>query len=868
MKKSISPSVLPMCLLTLIFSPVNSPGQSPPGTFWEDDDPATRAVVIGISDYQHPNIPDLQFAHRDAEAFAGWLSSGAGSAGAGASVQTLLNEQATTGQIVAALDGLISASKAGDVAIIYFSGHGDVERVTKFQRGYWLTYDSPPAAYAAGAFSLVFLQDIITTLAEAGVQVVVISDACRAGKLAGSEFGGAQATTAALSQQFANEIKILSCQPNEFSLEGLQWGGGRGCFSYHLLDALYGMADANADGAVNLLELGRYLEDRVPAETAPHPQIPMALGNRSALLATVDAETLAQWQKQKTGDALAFHKIDSKGLEDLVLAKADTGILEMYHAFMAALETGNLMSLDSSDGPTADDYYKLLIKEPAIAELHGLMTRNFAAALMDEGQQLLNRLVMGDLKAWEILENELGISHRQIAAKYHRAAGLLGEKHYYYKRLKANAIYFDTYDLYNLDIPFDSIWALDIEGTRKAHLLDPTAPHMLMNLTYLLPIDSIDYYIERLEELAPNWSFWHNIVAKTYKENGLEDKAIQFYQRSISLDSSNLVALTNISRLLDSQGRSEEATNYRAMAIRVGLERAGKEPASLACEEWQSLAGAFYAERRYRNAEWTVLQNDRFNPNVFAVYERSWQIYSDMGKYEEALKRIMLYHDHYGKSGLENWIGNIYFISGEWGHAERYYMDGTLDSLTYEGNFDANRLSLAMLYKKTGKLAQARTVLNAIENKEAEYFFELAEILRLEGQGEEANSLYDSLLNRLDITFQKNNISSQPNYWHQIIALHRIGKTAEMKQAIETANKALQGDRWHHFRMACAYAQTGQVKEAFRQLDLSEKAGWHPNSVLWIQGTVYDPLLDPLRPLSKFRSWEKRWSPPYEDLSK
>ncbi|MBK9017573.1 MAG: hypothetical protein IPM82_27970, partial [Saprospiraceae bacterium] len=30
----------------------------------------------------------------------------------------------------------------------------------------------------------------------------------------------------------ANEVKILSCQPSRFSLEGEQWGGGRGnCFS-------------------------------------------------------------------------------------------------------------------------------------------------------------------------------------------------------------------------------------------------------------------------------------------------------------------------------------------------------------------------------------------------------------------------------------------------------------------------------------------------------------------------------------------------------------------------------------------------------------------------------------------------------------
>ena len=39
---------------------------------------ATYAVVIGISDYQDPQIPDLRFADKDAEAFANFLHSPAG----------------------------------------------------------------------------------------------------------------------------------------------------------------------------------------------------------------------------------------------------------------------------------------------------------------------------------------------------------------------------------------------------------------------------------------------------------------------------------------------------------------------------------------------------------------------------------------------------------------------------------------------------------------------------------------------------------------------------------------------------------------------------------------------------------------------
>ena len=40
----------------------------------------TYAVVIGISDYQDKDIPDLRFADKDAEAFANFLRSPAGGA--------------------------------------------------------------------------------------------------------------------------------------------------------------------------------------------------------------------------------------------------------------------------------------------------------------------------------------------------------------------------------------------------------------------------------------------------------------------------------------------------------------------------------------------------------------------------------------------------------------------------------------------------------------------------------------------------------------------------------------------------------------------------------------------------------------------
>ncbi|MBK8956484.1 MAG: hypothetical protein IPM34_13150 [Saprospiraceae bacterium] len=128
---------------------------------------------------------------------------------------------------------------------------------------------------AGGAFQVHMLQEVITTLSTKNKsKVLIIADACRSGKLAGHAVDGSQTTNANLARQFSNEVKILSCQPNEFSIEGEQWGGGRGVFSYHLINAMYGLADHNADNWLTLNEIGRYLDDRIPVEASPLSQNP------------------------------------------------------------------------------------------------------------------------------------------------------------------------------------------------------------------------------------------------------------------------------------------------------------------------------------------------------------------------------------------------------------------------------------------------------------------------------------------------------------------------------------------------------------------------------------------------------------------
>jgi hypothetical protein len=69
------------------------------------------------------------------------------------------------GQFAAALDWLWEVSKEGDLAIIYFSGHGDVEKKSIHPAmEYLLCWDAPSRVYmGGGAFALPMFQDVVTT---------------------------------------------------------------------------------------------------------------------------------------------------------------------------------------------------------------------------------------------------------------------------------------------------------------------------------------------------------------------------------------------------------------------------------------------------------------------------------------------------------------------------------------------------------------------------------------------------------------------------------------------------------------------------------------------------------------------------------
>ncbi|MBK7305036.1 MAG: hypothetical protein IPI90_17800 [Saprospiraceae bacterium] len=505
-----------LCFFSILYSQSvkqNSKGVSPIGNneLQNSIHKNTYAVVVGISDYQDKDIPDLRFADKDAEAFA------------------------------------------------YFSGHGDVEGKKISQPGFLLAWDAPSRVYmGGGTYSLSFLQEVVTTLTvQSKAKVLVITDACHAGKLAGSQIGGAQLTTANLAKQYANEMKILSCQPNEFSLEGPQWGGGRGVFSYHLVEGLFGLADRNNDGQITLGEIDRYLEDHVTGEAAPQSQVPILLGNKTDRIATVNASILAELKRNKTGSMQVFASTDSRGFEEEMLSKVDTSIRDIYKNFkLAVLEKRFL----EPAGNCAEDYYTLLIQVEALLPLRGIMKRNYAAALQDDAQQVINDWIKIGGDHFTLSRIKQIEKYKNYPSLLNRAAALLGSEHYFYKPLIARKYFFEAYLLRMINpVNFDEELGKKVLNMLRTSLFyDSDFPQTfwLMSITHaynLWKSDSANYYALKAVSLAPTWALPFNDLANFHNHISLQDsKVYELLNQARAIDSNMVSTSFNRPKLLDS----------------------------------------------------------------------------------------------------------------------------------------------------------------------------------------------------------------------------------------------------------------------------------------------------------------------------
>ncbi len=505
----------------------------------------TYALVIGIAKYLE--IDSLQYADDDALAVYEFFRSPSGGSLDDDHVHVLLNENVTNFNMIEELRWLKSKLHRGDNCFIYFSGHGDNDDDTYDKYGFLLTYDTPKGVYMAGAFNISYLQSYVKTFSANGAKVVLVTDACHSGNLAGNSINGTAIAAAALEQQFGDEIKILSCQPNEFSYEDEQWGGGRSVFSWYFVRGLMGLADGNADGKVSVKEIRRYLEDHVPEDVSPEAQNPIVNGPIDFILAEVNPDILAELKKEEeTGIMLAMTELNSKGFEDRILEQSDTTTKLNYTLFKQSLKDERLTTPDSD---CAYYYYNLLKQDTSISSIYGLLTRNFAAKLQNQSQLFLNRYLKGDSLKMDVYDV------KQIANYLQLSADLLGPDHILYTSIKARELFFSgMYEEYSpYMVSQKEAYRKAISFYKKSLELDDHAPHVYneMGSIYidLDEIDSAKMLYRNALKYAPRWTYPIFNLGLSFDLTNEADSALFYYQKTVKVDSnyiSGWIGMSNI----------------------------------------------------------------------------------------------------------------------------------------------------------------------------------------------------------------------------------------------------------------------------------------------------------------------------------
>jgi sulfatase modifying factor 1 len=230
------------------------------------------ALIIGISQYANPSL-NLNAAAADAQALARLLGDPEIAAYKPENVRLLVDDQATRKNIISALGTwLKNRVTADDSVVIFYSGHGALGNGNE---AYWVTYDADTEDLAASAISNKEISSAIAALP--AKRKITLIDSCY------SE-ATAKKYRAVVPANVFDELKgtgVVTITASTGAQKSVEVEG-HGAFTYHLLEAMQGKADKNANGVVELDEIWTYLNERVQktAADAGNRQTPVLMAER------------------------------------------------------------------------------------------------------------------------------------------------------------------------------------------------------------------------------------------------------------------------------------------------------------------------------------------------------------------------------------------------------------------------------------------------------------------------------------------------------------------------------------------------------------------------------------------------------------
>ena len=225
--------------------------------------PDAVAVIIGNRDYEG-SIPDVDYAHNDAGAVKKFVTHLLGydpenvidlrDATQAKLQATFGNERSHQGKLWSYLD-----AKGGSDVVIYYSGHGVPG--LRDGRGYLLPTDADPDHPEINGYPLDTLYANLEKLEARSITILI--DACFSGE---SHKGMLirSASPILVTQKDIHKapkrVVVLTAASGD-QLASWDETAKHGLFTRYFLEAVYGAADADKDGAVSLDEVKTYLDD-------------------------------------------------------------------------------------------------------------------------------------------------------------------------------------------------------------------------------------------------------------------------------------------------------------------------------------------------------------------------------------------------------------------------------------------------------------------------------------------------------------------------------------------------------------------------------------------------------------------------------
>ena len=266
------------------------------GTAAEVRDPNGVAVIIGNRNYGNERVPEVSFAHRDAEAFKRYVLDVLGY-----DPDNVIDlRDASQAEMTGTFGGPGTHEGStlwsylnpvgGSNVVVFYSGHGAPGQ--RDRRGYLLPSDANPDTVEINGYPIDLLYENLGKLEEArGIQVYL--DACFSGDSHGGMLIRAASPVAmsAVPPTGAEGLVVLTAASGT-QLASWDEEAGHGMFTHHLLDALYGEGDGDGDGRVTAGEVKRYLDrhmTRAVRRTWRRRQQAGLTGERDAVLAEASA---------------------------------------------------------------------------------------------------------------------------------------------------------------------------------------------------------------------------------------------------------------------------------------------------------------------------------------------------------------------------------------------------------------------------------------------------------------------------------------------------------------------------------------------------------------------------------------------------